>query len=578
MLEAGPVNWQPSLVVAGRGLTQDVRGALTDVELLRSVEQASTLTLTLHDPPDVGSHRRALLGSPLLGQRSVVTLDGLPFELVQLKKNGDSLAAVFEDGLVAQLRRRTGALAAAAGTATRTDFLARMVHEVSGAGFRGQTDELLDVGDTHGTAANLTRQQAQRGIFAAGGRGRVLLREQVSRGSDTDPYEDSWTAGSRLARDIGWRWFSDGRTVWAGSDQWLYSQHGRAQHLTERVPPLVADIDGDYDVGKPTTEVTCEVYAAGWTVPPGGPVVVDSLGPFTGQWLVKQVTRRLFLPTATVTLTRAQPDLPEPSQATAAASAQQPYDVTAGGRSARGLAMPVGGQVRGRSTTGVDIYPAAGSPVLAALTGAVTAASKPTTTFAEVHVDSGSIQVRYLHMASATVAKGDGVGAGRQVGTSGPAGDYVRIEVYQGKVRQDPADWLPGVQRAAPTAAATEQAAGAVSGQAGTAIRFAQSKIGIPYLWGGTGPQYDCSGLTQAAWAAGGVHIPRTSQAQFAGLPHVPHGQEQPGDLVFFGSTAGPHHVALYIGGGRTIEAAHTGTLIRYGAAFTGDFCGSARP
>lgn len=42
------------------------------------------------------------------------------------------------------------------------------------------------------------------------------------------------------------------------------------------------------------------------------------------------------------------------------------------------------------------------------------------------------------------------------------------------------------------------------------AIAFARAQIGKPYVWGATGPgSYDCSGLTQAAWKAAGVTLPR---------------------------------------------------------------------
>ena len=55
------------------------------------------------------------------------------------------------------------------------------------------------------------------------------------------------------------------------------------------------------------------------------------------------------------------------------------------------------------------------------------------------------------------------------------------------------------------------------------AVNYAEAQIGKPYLWGGTGPDaFDCSGLMLMAYRSAGVDIPRTSQAQFAGLPHVP--------------------------------------------------------
>ena len=99
---------------------------------------------------------------------------------------------------------------------------------------------------------------------------------------------------------------------------------------------------------------------------------------------------------------------------------------------------------------------------------------------------------------------------------------------------------------------------------AGKAVQYAMGKLGAPYVWGAAGPHtFDCSGLTQQAWKAAGVEIPKYSQTQyFQGGVHVPLSQAQPGDLVFWGHGRNPdaiHHVALYAGGGMMIHAPRTG-------------------
>ncbi len=120
------------------------------------------------------------------------------------------------------------------------------------------------------------------------------------------------------------------------------------------------------------------------------------------------------------------------------------------------------------------------------------------------------------------------------------------------------------------------------TGAAQAAIAFAETKLGLPYQWGGTGPLYDCSGLTQASYAAAGVRLRRTSREQFWDGPRVPLDQLEPGDLVFYASdTTDPrtiHHLGLYVGNGRMIEAARTGTFIRYASIDRPGYIGAIRP
>lgn len=76
------------------------------------------------------------------------------------------------------------------------------------------------------------------------------------------------------------------------------------------------------------------------------------------------------------------------------------------------------------------------------------------------------------------------------------------------------------------------------------------------YLWGGTvGPNYDCSGLMQTAFAAAGVWLPRDSYQQEAFTSAIAIGDLQPGDLVFFGTPERTNHVGLYLGNGCYIHS-----------------------
>jgi cell wall-associated NlpC family hydrolase len=148
-----------------------------------------------------------------------------------------------------------------------------------------------------------------------------------------------------------------------------------------------------------------------------------------------------------------------------------------------------------------------------------------------------------------------------------------------------------------PRTADSAPAAGPGSSSAAeTAIRAAERWIGTRYAWGGgslSGPSegieidkgvigFDCSGLTRYAYYQAGISIPRQSTAQYAALPKVSKANLQRGDLVFYAfDTSDPssiHHVAIYLGNGRMIEAPESGETVHETAFRTGGFIGGARP
>jgi cell wall-associated NlpC family hydrolase len=113
-------------------------------------------------------------------------------------------------------------------------------------------------------------------------------------------------------------------------------------------------------------------------------------------------------------------------------------------------------------------------------------------------------------------------------------------------------------------------AAGAPSASAETrVVAEARKYLGVPYLWGGTDPAkgLDCSGLTQLVFKNMGIDIPRVSYEQAkAGRPVASVADARPGDLVFYDNSSsrpGIDHVAIYIGGGKIIEAPRTGLDVR---------------
>jgi peptidoglycan DL-endopeptidase CwlO len=102
------------------------------------------------------------------------------------------------------------------------------------------------------------------------------------------------------------------------------------------------------------------------------------------------------------------------------------------------------------------------------------------------------------------------------------------------------------------------------SQRAAAAFSAAKSRVGMPYVWGATGPNsFDCSGLTSWAFRQAGVSIPRTSQAQAnAGTRISSMSALKPGDLIIMRSDLS--HVGFYAGNGQILHAPKPGAQVRY--------------
>jgi cell wall-associated NlpC family hydrolase len=141
--------------------------------------------------------------------------------------------------------------------------------------------------------------------------------------------------------------------------------------------------------------------------------------------------------------------------------------------------------------------------------------------------------------------------------------------------------------------------AGAPSGSAvQTAIASAKTQLGLDYSWGGggsNGPSYgispdtavfgfDCSGLTQYAYAQAGIQIGGTSRDQWYRFrtQTVARDDLQAGDLVFWAngsSYSSIYHVALYLGGNQVIQAPQSGDVVKISKMWFGsNYFGAVRP
>lgn len=143
-------------------------------------------------------------------------------------------------------------------------------------------------------------------------------------------------------------------------------------------------------------------------------------------------------------------------------------------------------------------------------------------------------------------------------------------------------------QAATPTSGTVTIAEVGSTAQGLAAVKYAESQIGVPYVWGGETPGvgFDCSGLVQWAWGQAGISIPRTTETQWPSLLHVALTDLQPGDLLFYYNLDGDDevdHVVMYVGSGpwgvdTTIAAPYTGTDVSLAPLFTSGLIGAARP
>ncbi|MCZ7458498.1 C40 family peptidase [Streptomyces sp. WMMC940] len=143
--------------------------------------------------------------------------------------------------------------------------------------------------------------------------------------------------------------------------------------------------------------------------------------------------------------------------------------------------------------------------------------------------------------------------------------------------RQEREQTGTGTDTGSATGTASGTTGGTYAAKAEKVLSFARAQIGKPYVWGATGPSsYDCSGLTQAAWRAAGVDLPRTTWDQVKAGQSVATADLLPGDLVFFYDDIS--HVGVYIGDGKMIHAPKPGANVREESIYYMPIHGSIRP
>jgi peptidoglycan DL-endopeptidase CwlO len=194
-------------------------------------------------------------------------------------------------------------------------------------------------------------------------------------------------------------------------------------------------------------------------------------------------------------------------------------------------------------------------------------------------------------VVSDAVARSLGIPANNAIVISAPHADLSTLIKQIKKLLPRSAAVAPLVAQSASTGVAETGGAAGITGAAADGsgltnaeivafLDAAESRLGMPYVWGGDGPtDFDCSGLVQWSLARAGVVMPRVAAEQALTGPKVPLSELEPGDLLFYHTdpTAPDYisHVAIYLGGGKMLQAPMPGLDVEvvpadFGSEFAG--------
>ena len=241
---------------------------------------------------------------------------------------------------------------------------------------------------------------------------------------------------------------------------------------------------------------------------------------------------------------------------------------------------------QGVANGGVAVSYTMGTLDRLSLGGTVTAAGRtqqrlPVVAFGTVGI--GGVDA----VMSDSTARSLGVPAANAIVVSASPADVTSLAARISKILPSGAGVEPLVTLVAGTSAgaapSAADGAGMTTTQLTTALRAAESRKGLPYVWGAAGPaSFDCSGLVQWSFAQAGVSMPRVAADQARTGPAVPVSQLEPGDLLFYHTDPTDpgdiSHVAIYLGNGWMIQAPQPGMNVQViPADFGSQFAGAIR-
>lgn len=312
----------------GRTISAQLRGLITDAQLERSIDTASTLTIHTHD------RAGRLWRSGVLHRGAQLVVDGLAFRLARIEKNDDSWVLTFEDEAVWLLRQQTEPRKATrSAQMTRAKFIESMLREIKRPRIglwapERDVVQQIAAGDTGGSEP----YEFSRGTLTTNTTGTGDAAD-----GESGEKEDSWTAIRRLADEVQWRAFMVAGVLHLATDKTLLEQATRFV-VSERTRGIDR-ITWTLDEGMAAADATIVCQAARWSAPPGTIVALTGQGPANGAWIVAGMRRALGSSTADITLTRPREALPEPTgaspQATSTLSGGGPESVDACARKAQ---------------------------------------------------------------------------------------------------------------------------------------------------------------------------------------------------------------------------------------------------
>lgn len=164
--------------------------AITEANAERTMEGASTVTLTVHDPDYWLIRESDLLGNERLKRGVRLEVDDLPFVLSEVDKIDQGVTLTFYDEAVAKLKARTGARKASRSQVTRAEFAGMLAHE---AGVKivspdQHTPQQVadfapdDVKTLRKARKSQRRQESRRGLTIPSGSGLTVERNAITTG------------------------------------------------------------------------------------------------------------------------------------------------------------------------------------------------------------------------------------------------------------------------------------------------------------------------------------------------------------------------------------------------------------